>query len=474
MSGARGTTSDKPTMSKAALAAAIRSASTPEEANAVIDELGRRQRKQQSKLPPPRLGGDKGRAPSVALAQGKQTIGGSGASGVAQGQFEDAFTMQDQAILEYLDGVCDPWTQNPIRTPLIVGGFALETDTYQMVYEGEAIAGTDGFAWVEVAVSGWSEANANTGVPLEQFESYAGGTQGYPVFYSNSNAAAAVGFPAATSPIGGAIGAQQARQVEASWDTVTRYRITAVGLEVFSDSSMLNAAGKIMICSSIRPTESAPALGGLAANTYANIVTTPRKLVERVEVPLAGWTTGQVLRAFAIPSEAAAFNMNELPAVGVATAPHGVLGAIASGMVAGQTFSWRVVYNFESVANLTNRTNASNPSTIHAGLDRVANSIPHLQPFATMGGQAAHLSQVPIAAHALANEMMVTRPSHSKQMIAMGKRPPSGGNFWSGVRDGAKLVLGKTANSGILSKIPFIGGFLNSAVKGANGLLNLF
>jgi hypothetical protein len=475
MSGARGTTSDKPTMSKAMLAAAIRNASTPEEANQVIEELGRRQRKQQSKLPPPRLGGDRPKAPQVGVALRAPGTGGSGSSGVAQGQLEDVFTMQDQAILEYLDGVCNPWTEMPVRAPLVVGGFALETDTYQMVYEGEAIAGTDGVAWVEVPVSGWIEANANTGVPLEQYESYNIGVQGNVVWYSGSAAAPAVGFPAPGTASSAVIAFQVGRIVEASWDATTRMRITSVGLEVFSDSAILNAAGKIMICSSIRPGEvGAQSAGSLAINTFATIVTTPRKLVERVEVPLSGWESGKVLRAFAIPSEPAAFSLNELPTSGSIVTPHGVIGAIATGMVAGQTFSWRVVFNFESVACLTNRTNVGNPATIHAGLDRIGNSLPHLQPFATMGGPAIHLSKAPIAAHALANEMAITRPGHSKGLVALGKRPPTGGGFWNGVRDGAKLALSKVSDSGVLSKIPLIGGFMGTAAKAMSSLMNLF
>jgi len=404
---------------------------------------------------------------------GTRPSGIGAALGTSKQQLEDAFTKQDEAVLAYLEGVTNPWTDAQVRVPLVVGGFALETDTFQMVYEGEAVAGTNGIAYVVCGASGWVP-TGNSGLPAEQFESYNGGTQGNPIFASANSAAGATGFPSNGTVASAIHVATPSRLVEAAWNGSSRVRVASVGLEVFSDAATQNAAGKIMICSTVRPEEtSTPSTGGISGNTFGQIVTTPRKELERAEMPLAGWQSGQVLRAYGVPAEPTCFEMNQMPAAGTTGAPFGIIGAIAQGMVAGQSFAWRAVYNYEAITEVSNKTSTDGAKVVHAGLDRITNAVPNVKAFAAVGGPAPAITALPIATHALANEMVLTRPSHANALIEMGKRPALAAQHPS-ISDKAKSILNKVADSGWLAKVPFVGTIADAVAKGASSIWNMF
>jgi len=419
----------------------------------------------------------------VGLRTGSARPSGVGSAlGTTKTQLLDAFTRQDQAILSYLEGVCDPWTEHQIRVPLIVGGYALDTETFQVVYEGEAFAGTLGFAMVQVGASSWLETQQDnqSGLPAVQYESYNGGTQGSPILSSVNSTTGVSGFSFQGTGAVATVAVTPARLVDATWTSNTRMRIVSVGLEVFSDASLNNATGKVMICSTILPgattTAYGPSAGGIDGNTFQQIVTTPRKVLERAEVPLAGWKSGDVLRAFAVPSEPQCFSLCSMPGIGSNLTQGAVLGAIGSAMATGQSFSWRVVYNYEAIAEVTNRTSVSTSTSVNAGPDRVANSLPHLMPFRAMAGSPGEISGAPVAVHALANEMSSHRPSHAAAVVEMAKRPallkmhPQAETLSQGVNK----ALDKVLDNGWLKKVPLIGGMAHDLVDWGKSIWNMF
>jgi len=354
--------------------------------------------------------------PKAAFATPQTGLGPNTAKPNSGGGFSakqnliDVFTKQDESLVGYLESVTNPWSEGAGRVPLIVGGFVLQTDTFQTVYEGEAFAGAAGVAMVSCDASGWVE-NANTGAPAFQYESYAAGVQGSPIF-SSSIGTIATSFPTTSSFAGVNFTPTNSRVVDPAWNTLTRMRVVSMGLEVWSSASQNLASGKILIASTVLPNELA-GNGAIAGCSYNQLVSTPQRLIERSEAPLGNWATGVVLRAFAIPSVPVCFELNQLPATGATLYGAPMLGAIAQGMTSGQSFSWRVTYNFEACADVSNKTSVELPRTIHAGIDRVAGALPHIKPYSAMVGNTATLNRMPVAAHALVQQMSETRPSHA-------------------------------------------------------------
>lgn len=376
--------------------------------------------------------------------------------------FLELFTKEDEHTLAYLETVTNPFIEKPAGAPLGMGSFALATDKFQVVLEGDSYAGTNGVAYVTVDQDGWNE-SANGAAPAYQYASYAGGTQGYPVFSSLNSTTGAATFPSAGTAIGAIHTGTQLPQIEAAWNAQTRVRLVSCGLEVFSDSASLTASGKIMLCSTVLPYEGTVGKGGLQGASFAQISATPAKLMEKIEANLGNWPSGKVLRGFAIPSQAAAFEMNSMPASGVAVAEYPALGAIAIGMATGQSFSWRVVFNYEAMPDFSLRTNNAEQQVVNVGLQRVNNTIARIKPAAVTGGSAAEVSSRPVAYSALVDEIAGREPARANNMHQMITRPAFAAPM--GFLPAAKNALSLVANSGILKNVPVVGGLLDTAAK---------
>lgn len=381
--------------------------------------------------------------------------------------FREIFTKEDEHVLAYLETVTDPFAKKNAGVPVGLGAFALETDKFQVILEGDAYAGGGGVAVVTVDCDGWAE-SANGAAPAYQFASYNGGAQGNPVFYSakgNTNANT-TGFPAnGTVPSGTTyVGQPLPSPIEPAWNAQTRVRLVSAGLEIFSDASQNNATGKVMVCSSVLPYEATVGKGGIQGATFAQISSTPQKLIERAEAPLAGWKSGHVMRAFAIPSQAAAFEMNSMPAAGLLNVAYPILGAIGIGMADGQSFSWRVVFNYEAMADFSLKTNTVEREVVDVGSQRVSNSLRGLKPHTvTPPAPAAKIAARPLSMAAALQDMGGRDPMRANKILEMVARPAAIQS--NGFLTSASNALGKIANSGLLKKVPVVGGLLDGIGK---------
>lgn len=355
---------------------------------------------------------------------------------------------EDAALVNFLDALTNPEAL-PVRVPLLLGEFVLETDLYQVEYSGQSAAGTGGIAFVGVAPDNWFT-NANDGTPSDQFVADNIGTQGRPVWYSVSTGAGVVDSGAVGSANGAALAyyGTAGKSLGPGISLITRLRCTAVNLEVWSDAAAQTATGDICIAS-VQGTEgiSNSALNG---QTYQTASALKQDYVSHQEFPLAGWKSGQRVHTHLTQWDEQCFALEHCPVNGLQTLPHYGLLAVASGMATGQTFSWKVTFNYETTKYATFQTDSSSGRVPYLEPSRVVNAMTPLRARPPTLGPAGH------GAGKGLNAMVMANPDKAQALMRPGAGNPT---FTDNLASTAKKGLGWLA-----SKIPYVGGLASSAV----------
>lgn len=356
-------------------------------------------------------------------------------------------TNTQSAIIEYLTGLSTP--DFPTKVPVIIGQFELFTNTYNYSFDGVATAGAAGVAYVACCPDNWLQSGNNLGAPNDQFLSYSGGTQGFPVWASIANATT-------TPAVGAASGINDGKYamvlLDPGHEAQTRARLTALILEVWSDAPYQTAQGDIAIA----VVQNSEALNDQVLNTatFSSIVGLPQDFVRHNEFPLAGWKSGEVVSAHLTPWDEECFVMDSLPAVGRATTGFIGICAVATGMAAGQTFRYRATYKYETTMPKTYQTNLIVESSVGLNTSQL---VPYLKPMREQGptkGPKEH-SRAKGPAGALVAGDRPMKQAIKKTVEAIEK----GSTVGSALKSGAHSAL-----SWIAGKVPYVGGLLQSGL----------
>jgi hypothetical protein len=261
----------------------------------------------------------------------------------------------------------------------------------------------------------------------------------------------------------------QTKLLDGTINNRTGVRLVAAGLRVFSDAPAVSAQGKLAIIATSEPSNSA-VNGGLPLNSYTQLSGAPQDLVSFQSLPCAGWKSGQMLHAVAIPSSPAAFQMNALPGTGSAAYGYPQLCAILSGAAYTQTFTYQIVFDYEFMFTMSNVTGVADDPIYNAGPGAISNiTSSMLQQGVTRPGPLALTSGGnTTGVKAWLGNIHATMPGRAPQLMQLATRPaPMGGHTnnlgktLSSVAHGALNLIGKYAPS-----------WMGTVAKGAQGVLN--
>lgn len=367
-----------------------------------------------------------------------------------------ALTAKEKAIAEYLHGLATPGY--PTKVPIIFGAFELVTNTYQYVFEGVANAGAAGIAYVAAVPDAWQDGgDVEPGPAVGQMLTYAGGVGGYPVWASGFNATSTPAF-------GGASGANDAKFIlpvlDPGFDAQTRYRMTALILEVWSDAPAQTAQGDITIAT-VSQTDSLQDYS-LNSATFNSIVAQPQEFVRHTEAPLAGWRSGEVLSACMVPFDEQCVSMHLAPALGSPTAAAFGVVAVGTGMAPGQTFRYRVTYKYETTVPRTYQTNVTIEPTLPVSTDMIVPYYNGMKNNSVSSGPRGH--EVLKGPKALLDGARLSGNGRVANAVVDAARAAKE----TGVTDIIGSGLRKGA-SWLLNKVPLVGSFLSTAFDALTG-----
>lgn len=374
-----------------------------------------------------------------------------------QNQFQtimDPLTLQDVSIAEYLLTLGDPWVEDPAGVPILIGGATLRTLKIQQLFEVQAIANSSGFAMVAVDCDGWVVTSAGT---RSCYASYSGGAQGSPIWYTNASYAG-VFTPTAGSTTGTAgLLAVPLNLLDGQVTSETDVRLVAAGLEVFPDASANTSQGKLAVVAITKPSDSA-ANGSLVSTTYAILSSQPQDIVSFKSRPVSGWRSGHASRVVAIPNDDNNFEMWKPPAVGGGIYGYPQLAAIASGFAANQTFTAKVVLDYEITIGKTYVTGVAAQPVFGADASEVFSAVSHMPGPATSGPIGGFSGS---GMKGFTNHLAVTRPAKLSHVgaLAGASTGGAGGTFSNLFSQGLKWVADKGMGmvKGIVKNIPYVG-----------------
>lgn len=368
----------------------------------------------------------------------------------------DPLTHQDIAIVSYLHTLGDPWVEDPAGVPLMAGGTLMRrTVKAQIKFEVQAVANSSGFAFVALNCDGWvADANKTN---WYRFASYNGGTQGYPLWYSN---ASYVGttlpvFSATTATAG--LLAGQLPLLDGQVTSSSNVRMVAAGLRVFSDAAINTAQGKLCVAATSRPYSTTPANGSFPGSSYATMSTIPTDVMSFQAEPCAGWRSGHSLYAVAIPSDPECFEFFNPPATGNAIFAYPQLCAILSGGASGQTFTAQAVMDFEFDIGVSNLTGVDTDPLV---VTSAADLVPHIAQMHE-GRTGKGSANQGLGAKAFLTQTAMTRPAKLGAIV----RPSN--SLLATVGGAAKAALGWAAKKGLdyvkgfAKGVPVLGGIMN-------------
>jgi len=390
-------------------------------------------------------------------------------------------TRQEEATLEYAHTLANPWIEQPGGCPLVLGSGTVRTNKAQLIFEGQAQANEEGFAFVAVQMDGWTPIFTGTDQQNEQTYHYttAQGTPvGWPIWYSNHGYAGGTGGTPTSLPADSddntilGLVPVATKILDGTVNSSTMIRQVACGLRVFSDAPAISAQGKLCIVATSDPTANA-ATGGLSLATYEGLSGMPQDLVSFQTRPCAGWKSGEALHAVAIPNNPLCFQLNDAnvtPGWRAFVDPQ--LAAILTGGEPYQTFTWQVVYDYEFSFSMTNITGVADDPIYNAGTGAVGNIVAGMtQQGATRPGHLALTNgKNPLGAKAWLSHIHATQPGRAPAILQMASKPsPTGGGWFNNL--GKALKPAAQAGLGLLSSIPGVGGVLG---KLGSGILSMF
>jgi len=394
--------------------------------------------KPRGKKPRKAVGGD------AILARTRTLVSKSGSSAI-RSQMEgliNPLTLQDLALFEYTFTLGHPWTREPSGVPAILGTAVVRTSKAQLLYELNIIANASGFAFCSVSIEGWTD-NSGTVQSGNLMSSYSGGTQGYPIWYTDST------FAGTTFPTDGATTAtagllrQQQQLIDPSFGQNQRYRVVAVGLRAVTVAPAQTAQGKLAVISTSRPWSSA-ANGAIAGSTYATFAGLPEDIADFKSIGIPGMVADRPLACFAVPPGDDAFTMYTPPATGRSTFMYPQMAVMLTGAASGQTANVQIVYDYEFTMGTSNITGTSTDPVMPVGLDNIkmANS---LIPGRAHNLNATEAALSPHGSAGFVNYLAATAPgkiAHLNRPALAGGVSSSTSSFGSFIGKGLSLVKG--------------------------------
>jgi len=370
----------------------------------------------------------------------------------------DPLSHQDFALMSYLTTLGDPWVEDPAGVPLILGNAAIRTLKAQEIFEVQVKANASGFGFVAVAMDGWIQQGGGV---ANTYAAYNGGVQGTPIWYTdNTYVGTTLPINTATTATTGLL-SQALTLLDPQMTTTTSMRLVAAGIQVFSDAAVNTAQGKIGVIATSLPYASSTN-GGLSGSNYATLASLPADVASFQTAPAAGWKSGHRISAVAIPNDPDCFAWQNPPPSGTTVFSYPQLGAILSGGASGQTFTARIVFDYEFTIGRTNITGVEADPVITVGNDRIANGIAamsHPNQSAVHFGPAGNSGiTTGKGIQAAIHEMALTRPAKVQQLIR-----PMQSSFGSALVDtalGFAKTHGKKLLGNVLSLLPGVGGTL--------------
>jgi hypothetical protein len=382
---------------------------------------------------------------------------------------------EEKALHDYLRCVFNP-ADYTARVPVSPGGFELYTQLWRTYESGTAIAGADGNAVIGLGCSSWVEGGNNDGVP-DFWSQILGYNNSGAAIYRSNNAAAAVA--AAFLPVSNAIGPNNTatdldRPTDQALTANTRIRLVAVELAIHSVAAANTAKGEIMLCGTVNPTGG---IGGGSLNgaTWDQIDKTNPEVITKAVRAIPNWKSDEVFSIVAIPGEAQAFEMVLLPLNGSVwngtmadkTVPYLHLGMLARSMTPGDQLSYKATFVWETELAKTNQAeskpmkvvpvpqNVMDVAKSAARPYAVANKVPgiHALPWVETLGQTNPAAVYGLGLHpSIPAKLKGPRPAGP--LVVHRPDQPS---FFSNVLSAGKNLLKGVSQSGVLSKIPYVG-----------------
>lgn len=372
----------------------------------------------------------------------------------------DPLTLQDLAIAEYLITIGDPWVEEPAGVPILIGGATLRTVKVQQIYEGQATANASGFGFVAVNTDTWVA--DNNGHASYVYSSYSGGTEGYPIWYSGATyVGTTLPVNTITTATAGVLAIQK-NLLDGQVTSLTDIRCVAAGLEVFSDAAAQTAQGKLAVVATTKPFDVA-ANGAIVGSTYSTLSGMPQDLLSFQTRPCAGWRAGSSMKVVAIPNDSQNFEMCFPVAVGRASFGYPQLAAILSGAAANQTFTWRIVYDYEFSLGKTYVTGVQAQPVFGSDQSALMGAVGNFPSPTSVGPMGQFTGK---GVQGLVNHLAVTRPNkllHLNQLAtgaAQGANSGAGGGISNLFSQGLKWLGEKAGGAikGIVKGIPYVGG----------------
>jgi len=298
-----------------------------------------------------------------------------------------------------------------------------------------ATSGPNAIAFVAMAMDNWY---GPTGAAGYQYASYSGGTQGYPIWYTNTS------YVSASTPAAGATVAtagllsQQLPLLDGQVTSTSNVRLVAAGMRVFSDAPVNTAQGKLCIATTSRPGGTA-AQGTFISTNYSTISSIPTDVMSFQTEPCAGWKAGHSMYAVAIPSDPNCFQFFNPPATGNADYRNPQIIAILSGGAAGQTFTAQCVYDYEFDVGVSNVTGIDADPNVAVDMSQLTPYVSQMHSGKTGKGN----SNKGLGAQAFLTHSALTRP----QIIPSVVNAPS--SVLATLGGAAQSALGWAANQGV-------------------------
>jgi len=301
-----------------------------------------------------------------------------------QGQFtaiSSPLTRQDDAILGYLTTLADPFVETPSGVPLILGSGGVTTLKADIRRTFTVACNSAGFGFLTINADQWlgrEDDNPDCASPLHAYASYAGGTPGNDVWYTNSTfVGTTVPLNTATTATTGLL-ASAHPLIDPSFVVSTNFRMVAMGLRAWNDDSAFTAKGDIYVVSTSEPYAIANGLGSISGATEAIITAANPEVMAVSTAPLSGWVSGRVMSTSAIPSTQSAFEFHNPPITGSVVFGYPQIGVIITGAAPNQVVKVQTIKVYEFEKNNDNRVGDMPEPTVSVPTDRMAEGLRQL------------------------------------------------------------------------------------------------
>ncbi len=398
-------------------------------------------------------------------------------------QFKYVFGVQEKALHDWMSCVFDPDKfQAPV--PNATGGFELYTQLWRTRNSGSAVAAADGTAVVACAASGWTEDGNTDGQPRADVACMGFTTPGRATLASDGSASVAiVPYTGVNPATNGLAGQTLVKPTELNGQS--RIRLVGMKLEVHSVMAQNTSKGEVLLCGSVNPAGGVEG-GTINGSTWDNIMDTNDDVMVKAIRGLPGWKPEEKFSIVAIPAEQQAFEMQTLNATGygLTNTPLFSIAALARGLTPGDSISYNVTYVWETEMSKSYEAVQQDRPVVPVDQATLDIAKTKMRPYATLSGtQGIHAlpwvetlaTTSPAAIHALASHPSMRPVGHvlPSATTAFVPHPADAAptSFLGKLYNAGQSLLGKVVSSGVLSKIPYVGGILNTV---ANGIKSIF